>query len=234
MPPEETGLEALDRLRREFWEWADKVMALTPRFFQQLEADDDWAFLIKWHAVLETCANHLLTTYFAHPELASVFAFAAMSESKAGKVAFIEKCNLLPADHLKFIRKFSEMRNHAVHDIKNFGFTFREYVERYKKEDRNALLRQISFAYEDDLKGKDRRATAVSVARIIPRAAISVSCRMIVAEVFAWEKNKGDTDELARTRHLLTPLLALETPLMPGAPSSTTPPYDHSPKDHPH
>ena len=201
--PEETGLEAIKRLRREFWEWADKVMGLTPSFFQQLEVDDDWAFLIKWHAVLETCANHLLTAHFKNSQLAPIFARIAMSDPKAGKLAFLAACDLFPKEHGAFIQKLSEMRNHAVHDIKNFGFTFRNFVDQYRKDERNALIRQIGFAYTDEIMVGERKVTSKTVTEENPRRAISVSCRMIIARVFAWEKSQGSTDELARTQALL-------------------------------
>ena len=208
MPPEDTTIIGLEEQER-FWEWADRVMGLKPDFFRRLESDDDWAFLIKWQAALETCANHLLTRHFGNEKLAKVFARLDMSNSQCGKVAFIAASDLLPESHRLFIRRFSEMRNHAVHDIKNFGFTFGEYIKNYKKDERPALIKQVGFACER-WAGTAGLPDIASIVETVPRAVISVACRLIVAEVFAWDECRGNPDEATRILARLAPLLALQ------------------------
>ena len=68
--------------------WIHKRHGIPPEFFDKLAAEDDWTFIIKIHAVLETCANQVLVAYFHKPQLQKVFARLDMTNPKIGKIAF--------------------------------------------------------------------------------------------------------------------------------------------------
>lgn len=166
----------------ELFAWIENQIGLPASFFNQLAQDNDWLFIIKWHAVLETCVNHLLLAHFKKPEAADAFARLEMSNFKSGKMAFVSACELLPKPMRTFIQRLSEMRNYAVHDVKHFDFTFNEYRDQVVKQDEKPAWRKaIAFAVK-----KEDGETCVAIADTVPRAAINLGCYFVVSEIFGY------------------------------------------------
>ena len=164
---EKKGREIIEALEQHMSKFAD----IPSNFLRNSSKDSDWMSLIKWHALLETCLNQLLSAHFKTPELNRIIARLEMSNTKTGKIAFATACGLLTPDMRAFIQKLSEMRNYAVHDIKNFNFTFSSYAESIDTNDRRAWGRVMAFA-EGDTHQRD--------------AAIEKSIRDVVHFGFTW------------------------------------------------
>lgn len=102
-----------------------KSIGLSDTFFQGLfQRGDDWTFIIKTHALLESAITHLIVSELDRAELKPVLAKLEMSNTRVGKVAFAKALGLLDKDHRKFVKKLSELRNMLVHDIRNTAFSF--------------------------------------------------------------------------------------------------------------
>ena len=128
--------------------------------------------------------NHLLVTYFKHPESAKAFSRLEMSNPKTGKLAFVSACNLLPKEMRTFIESLSEMRNFIVHDIKNFGFSFHSHMESKDLKDRKAWLRHISYVFPSNLPFGEREITAIVFAELDPRFAVHWGCITVARYIF--------------------------------------------------
>lgn len=165
--------------------WLEKTAGIPSEFFAQLALDSDWVFLIKWHAVLETCVNHMLTAHFKNPDLNDVFKELQMSNFKTGKMAFVKKCKLLSEKYSRFVQVLSEMRNNAVHEIKNFGFTFSAYLESITdKRKRANWLSDISIAFREEIEACGQKFSPSELSSIIPRTAIDLGCMLIAWSAF--------------------------------------------------
>jgi hypothetical protein len=122
-------------------------------FALALLEEDDWSFIIKLHALMESAVSQLLANALARPELADVFAALEMSNTKTGKIAFVRALDLLPKQHTDFIRALSELRNQLVHRVKNITFDLSQHftAERDKRSsgDARKLADKWGFSCRD-------------------------------------------------------------------------------------
>ena|SRR5437660_11669723 len=65
-------------------------------FCLALLQENDWSFVIKLHALLETAVSQLLVHALGGEELVDVFSALEMSNTKTGKLAFVKTLGLLP------------------------------------------------------------------------------------------------------------------------------------------
>lgn len=112
-------------------------------FFRELNATDDWSFVIKLHALFEAVCSHLLLFHFQEPDLADVFNRLELSNKTTGKIAFLAKCGLLGKESRRFVSTLSELRNSLVHDVQNSQFSFSSFVERLDPTE----LKSIAIAF---------------------------------------------------------------------------------------
>lgn len=135
-------------------------IGVSPNFFRDLNAADDWSFVIKLHALFEAACSHLLLFHFKEPELAKVFNRLELSNKTTGKVAFLGKLGLLSKENRRFISSLSELRNSLVHDVRNAEFAFSALVEILSDTEIKALAVSFSpfeslirqFPYDENMK----------------------------------------------------------------------------------
>ena len=65
---------------------------------ESLKNDDDWAFVIKMHGLVEATVNEALAKRFNDPNLSEVVRHLPLANDRSGKLAFIKAFNLLPND----------------------------------------------------------------------------------------------------------------------------------------
>jgi hypothetical protein len=112
-------------------------------FFKDLLAEDDWSFVIKLHALFEAACTHLLLFHFKEPELTNIFARLELSNKATGKIAFLDKLELLGKEHRRLVAALSEMRNSLVHDVRNAEFSVEGMVARFD----STALKQFALVF---------------------------------------------------------------------------------------
>jgi len=115
-------------------------LGLPKGFCNKLLEEDDWSFVIKLHALLESALSELITRALQRKQLSDIFSRIEMSNTKTGKLAFVRALNLLPAGHIQFMRKLSELRNVIAHKIQNTGINL---VETFKAETAKLTPKQL-------------------------------------------------------------------------------------------
>jgi len=98
-------------------------------FCGKLIEEDDWSFVLKLQALLESAVSDLLTRSLQRSELTDIFAKLPMSSEATGKIAFVKALNLLPNGHVEFIKALSKIRNDVVHSVRNVSF---DLVDHFK------------------------------------------------------------------------------------------------------
>lgn len=153
-----------------------------------LNDDDDWSFVIKIHAILESVLSSLLVQYFNEPKLEEVFANLEMGNVKSGKIKIIEKLGIINMDQIDFIRKLGALRNSLIHNIKNIDFSFEKNKD---KAELNELLKSASKNWTQGLlKGDKNRELLNTAVELIPRGMIGVVFTWCVLELaLAQEKS---------------------------------------------
>jgi hypothetical protein len=117
-------------------------------FFDLLENEDDWSFVIKSHALIETSCSELLTIYFRKPSLENIFSRLELGEKYTGKIAFLSCLELLNTNERKYIQELSSLRNKLVHSSKNLNFKFSEHVEGMDANQKNTFVNAFSVGAE--------------------------------------------------------------------------------------
>jgi hypothetical protein len=118
--------------------------------------ESDWSFIIKLHALLETAVSQLLVQSLGRRELADVFARLEMSNSKSGKLAFVNALRLLPKVQVEFIRALSELRNQLVHRVKNVGFNLTEHFSAERRKRSTSDARKLADKWGFGLRDGDK------------------------------------------------------------------------------
>ena len=130
----------------ELLEALEKDLGLPRGFCFRLRDEDDWSFVVKLHALIESAASDFITRALERKELADIFSRIEMSKPQTGKVAFIRALNLLPVGYTKFIENLSRIRNLLAHKIGNAGFTFAGHFKHERER-----LSEKQFAALGDL-----------------------------------------------------------------------------------
>jgi hypothetical protein len=148
-------------------------------FFRNLNDTDDWSFVIKLHALFEAACTHLLLFHFKEPQLAEVFSRLELSNKSTGKVAFLEKLELIGKENRRFIATLSELRNSLVHDVRNAEFSLKAMVERLDAQALKNMAIAFSphdthvrkFPYDPEMKlgYNDERQKASSISAVMNR-----------------------------------------------------------------
>ncbi|MBI5674855.1 MAG: hypothetical protein HZC48_03350 [Nitrospirae bacterium] len=150
-------------------------------FFDTLLKEDDWSFVIKSHALLESVISSLLTNHFDHECLIDIFSRLELGNKKYGKIAFIKALDMLNSDERRFISAFSELRNFLIHNVSNVDFNFTNYITTLDSNQKKEFINSYGYCYltEDD-KGKpkvDHREKILSD----PKKTIWLSLKYILA-----------------------------------------------------
>ena len=125
----------------------ESELALPSGFFDSLKHENDWSFLLKCHALMESACSFLLTAYFNNPSFEDVFSRLEMSDKKKGKVAFLRAAGLIVPEEAKFIVGLSELRNKLIHNIRGVTFEFSEHVSSLDANQRRAFAENFGYAY---------------------------------------------------------------------------------------
>jgi hypothetical protein len=133
----------------------EEELSLPAGFFDGLKNEDDWSFVIKCHALIETACSFLLTTYFRNPNFKDLFARIEMSDIKKGKIVFLKKADLMIPEEINFITGLSELRNKLAHDIQGIAFKFTDYLVKLDKNQKKSFAKRFGYAYlKSDSEGK--------------------------------------------------------------------------------
>jgi len=107
---EDTPLAAVGRIESE--------MELPNGFFQRLQQEDDWSFIIKLHALFEAALTHVIVHKLGFDALTEPLNRLEMSDTRRGKVAIANALGLLSSEEKGFLSILSKLRNDCAHDVR--------------------------------------------------------------------------------------------------------------------
>ena len=125
-------------------------------FFDDLRNEDDWSFIIKAHALLESACAELLAERTGVPDLIDVFSRLELSAKTTGKVAFLKAFGLAIDRERRFIVALSELRNTLVHNVRNTTFSITDHVLALDKNQKKSFVEGFGYAFlSEDESGKE-------------------------------------------------------------------------------
>lgn len=133
----------------------ENEMSIPSMFLNNLLKEDDWSFVIKSHAFLEALLTFALVESFQRYEVRGILERLDMSDAKVGKIKFAAALGLIKKDGERFLRELSKLRNDLVHEVKNLGFSFAEYISALDKNQKKTFVISLSyFASDEDIKDR--------------------------------------------------------------------------------
>lgn len=111
-----------------FARWAEdavhleRALGLPPGFTRELVEGDDWAYVVKAHALLEMAVSQRLL-HGADPRLAKIFRAMPLGGTRSSKLACADALGLLDGRSIELIRRLVELRAHLVHEEGGIAFS---------------------------------------------------------------------------------------------------------------
>jgi hypothetical protein len=139
--------------------------------------EDDWTFVIKAHALIETAVTQMIVQHLGQTELTKIIELLPLSENRTGKIAVAKQLNLLDDRQRKFVRFFSELRNSLVHRLDNLDFNFDNYVSSLDVNQRRSLKDTVPWFADDELSRKEWE----TIVEDNPRVGIYMALHCLVA-----------------------------------------------------
>jgi hypothetical protein len=127
----------------------ENELGLPNGFYDRLLKEDDWSFVIKLHALLESSVNHVLARRLGEAALEGVFALVELANKRSGKLAFARVLDALSASERRYISELSELRNTLVHNVSNVSFSFREYIASLDQSQRTKFVEGFGYGIRD-------------------------------------------------------------------------------------
>nr|CDQ34780.1 hypothetical protein BN993_04246 [Virgibacillus halodenitrificans] len=112
---------------------------------KKLLREDDWSFVIKSHALIESVVTESIVNRVDESSLQSVVRRIPLSDSQYGKLTIAKELNLLTQGQRSFIRFLSQLRNELVHKVENIEFEFIPYIEAMNKSQRKTWRSAITW-----------------------------------------------------------------------------------------
>ena len=114
-------------------------LGLPDAFLDNLVLEDDWSLVIKAHALIEATISNLLATTL-DARLRPIFERLELGNITFGKLAFAGQLGLVTGPERAFIRRFSELRNQLVHNVRQASFRFGPWLDALEPARRNAFV----------------------------------------------------------------------------------------------
>lgn len=153
---------------------------------------DDWSFIIKLHALIESVTTYLLTAHFEEDSLRDVFANLELSNKKSGKLAFAKALELLSDDARRFVSCLSEVRNSLVHGIQNITFKLNATHTGDLKKRVEGLLRAIEPFWKPELEFSGKKVKRASFISENRRLTIWIGAIRIIEEAYPVKQRIDD------------------------------------------
>jgi len=119
-------------------------------FLLDVLKQDDWSFVIKAHALIESAVTEMLIARIGEPVLKPIVERLPLSDSQVGKMLLAKQLGLLSDGQRRFVRWFSELRNQLVHKVENVSFTFETHWVKLDSNQRKNWRESIIHYGDDD------------------------------------------------------------------------------------
>jgi len=126
-----------------------KACGLSENFLINLFREtDDWSFVIKAHALLESVVCSLIATHLRRPELEHVF---ANDVEMSARIKVLKALDLVSEDDRRMMRALGTLRNDLVHNAEATEFRFTEYFR--NKQLRDNFVATFGLNWPDPVPG---------------------------------------------------------------------------------
>jgi hypothetical protein len=128
-----------------------KILGLREEFLIDLFADpDDWSFVVKSHALLESIICTLLAMHLRKQKLEALFAEEIEMNAR---IEMTKALGITTSEDRKAMHALGKLRNKLVHNAKDTNFTFNEYFK--NKDAKRNFSDTFGHGWSDPVGGTD-------------------------------------------------------------------------------
>jgi hypothetical protein len=129
---------------------AELRLGLPPLFYWQLkEIKDDWAFILKLHALFEGALTKLLVEKLALREIKHER--LTLYDSFVSRVQLAERLKLVLPEYKKYLLALNRLRNHITHNIRFINLQLSKYYDSLTESDFRRAARELGIGFENIL-----------------------------------------------------------------------------------
>lgn len=148
----------------------EKSLNLPKNFFRSLRNDDDWSFIIKMHALIESSLSRLIEAKFNNFSLKDYFLTIGFSGGRHSKIKLLQQLGEIDPEECKFIEGLSFIRNRLVHNITHIKFNLETYVAQLSAKSKlNFATQTCSFFTDFYLSRKTERQAKIADILVKPK-----------------------------------------------------------------
>lgn len=146
---------------------------------------DDWSFVIKAQALVETCVTQAIITRLGDERIQKTVETMPLVGEEVSKLKFAKDIQVMDANQRRFAKRLAALRNRLAHRIEYVNFSFSEYIESLDKNGRNDWQESIVWFGTDAASHQQWLQMALKQ----PRFAVAMGVFMLAA-VLAVEDNQ--------------------------------------------
>jgi hypothetical protein len=194
-------------LRRWLAEVADLEMALglPEGFTRTLVGEDDWSFVIRSHALVESAVTHLLSQV-VDPRLSRVFRAMPLGGGRASRLACIDALAIFDSPTIEFVRRLSDLRDRLLHDVADIRFSLADFFAGLSPGERCRWATVLAGTLEGT--GKEGAlAELTSLFEEHPKHGIGLAVHAVLARTVAHLQGEGGDGAAAGPEVLLRQLV---------------------------
>lgn len=169
---------------------------LSDTFHQAFSEDDDWSFVIRFHALIESGLNRLLANHFNEPRITDLISDIP-THGRTSKMAFAKALDLLSPSTQAFIRVFSAARNRAVHDVRQVGFNLISYADSLPLNERQSWRSGLCGVIGPEFPFGGETYSTAEITESNPRYVIFLSTVFFMAVVLQHQKRSERNRSIA-------------------------------------
>jgi hypothetical protein len=198
----------------------EQALGLPVGFCGRLKEEDDWSFIIKSHALVETAFTRLLEARMCPPLPSKFINTLDFSGGRHSKLELLCLLDLADNANVKFARGLSKIRNRLVHNISHVGFKLADYVAALADQDAKAFAAEACCPfYSDNSVAEERKRQLArilaapklflwrSVVLFLAEASLRIDCQKLESETEALRRETLKL-ELERARRTIDQLNA--------------------------
>lgn len=173
---------------------------ISPGFYKNLLHEDDWSFIIKLSALLETSSTDVLTKVLGYRELEGAISYLDYGNSKSGKVVMMEKMKIITKEQAKTLRKFLEIRNKVAHRLEDVNFTFEKYISGFKEDNqKKEFVNNFGSSITESFELKTHKIKKKDFVLENPKLVIWFTIKEIIGCMYLSKEEKEIKDKLTFT-----------------------------------
>lgn len=146
-------------------EAVEPQLGLEAKFFRNLYKDGDWSFIIKLHALIESCLSRELVAVVEPEGLKSFVRKLDLAGGRTSKLELLKSVAEISSNELKVIRGVAKIRNRLVHDVRHVSFDLVKCLNQLTRREQDEFVTGACavFFNEEHPPKEERAATRADI-----------------------------------------------------------------------